>query len=171
MEPLDEEGARRVDAEEDEEREEHLEAEVDAYTEWRRARQAFQVAKDAGMSAKDRKANRITNPGPEPAASIALVRFFEKMTNYNPVVALLDVLYVDRTFGFDSAVESAATVIRNAFVEATSCANGVGIVKLMGNLSTSRAHTRAQRTAQRSSAALRPSVDNECCFSVCRSVQ
>jgi len=43
-----------------------------------------------------------------------------------------DVLFVDRTFGFDSAVEAAAGVIRNGWVEATSCANGVGIVKLMG---------------------------------------
>lgn len=43
-----------------------------------------------------------------------------------------DVLFVDKTFGFDSAVEAAATVIKNAYVEATSCAKGVGIVKLMG---------------------------------------
>lgn len=43
-----------------------------------------------------------------------------------------DVLFVDRTFGFDSAVEAAAQVIQNSYVEATSCAKGVGIVKLMG---------------------------------------
>jgi len=43
-----------------------------------------------------------------------------------------DVLFVDRTFGFDSAVEAAAGVIRNGWVEATSCPNAVGIVKLMG---------------------------------------
>lgn len=43
-----------------------------------------------------------------------------------------DVLFVDRTFGFDSAVEAAATVIANGYVEATSCDKGVGIVKLMG---------------------------------------
>jgi len=43
-----------------------------------------------------------------------------------------DVLYFDRTFGFESAVASAAEVIRNAWVEATSCAKAVGIVKLMG---------------------------------------
>ena len=43
-----------------------------------------------------------------------------------------DVLFVDRTFGFDSAVEAAASVIRNGYVEATSCSKGVGIVKLMG---------------------------------------
>jgi len=43
-----------------------------------------------------------------------------------------DVLYIDKTFGFDSAVASASEVIRNAWVEATSCHKGVGIVKLMG---------------------------------------
>jgi 6-phosphofructokinase 1 len=43
-----------------------------------------------------------------------------------------DVLFVDRTFGFDSAVEAGARVIANGYVEATSCAKGVGIVKLMG---------------------------------------
>jgi len=43
-----------------------------------------------------------------------------------------DVLFVDRTFGFESAVEAAAVVIRNGWVEATSCAKGVGIIKLMG---------------------------------------
>ena len=43
-----------------------------------------------------------------------------------------DVLFVDRTFGFDSAVEAAAGVIRNGWVEATSCDKGVGIIKLMG---------------------------------------
>jgi len=43
-----------------------------------------------------------------------------------------DVLFFDKTFGFDSAVASASEVIRNGFVEATSCYKGVGIVKLMG---------------------------------------
>jgi len=43
-----------------------------------------------------------------------------------------DVLFVDRTFGFDSAVEAAATCIQNGYIEATSCDKGVGVVKLMG---------------------------------------
>merc|ERR1711956_45799 len=43
-----------------------------------------------------------------------------------------DILFFDKTFGFDSAVASASEIIRNAWVEATSCENGVGIVKLMG---------------------------------------
>merc|ERR1719277_1608055 len=43
-----------------------------------------------------------------------------------------DVMYFDKTFGFDSAVAAASEVIRNVFVEATSAEKGVGIVKLMG---------------------------------------
>mmetsp|Transcript_117061 Transcript_117061/g.342887 ORF Transcript_117061/g.342887 Transcript_117061/m.342887 type:complete len:489 (-) Transcript_117061:147-1613(-) len=43
-----------------------------------------------------------------------------------------DVLFFDKTFGFDSAVATASEVIRNGWVEATSCSKGVGIVKLMG---------------------------------------
>jgi len=43
-----------------------------------------------------------------------------------------DVLFFDKTFGFESAVGAASEVIRNGWVEATSCSKGVGIVKLMG---------------------------------------
>jgi len=43
-----------------------------------------------------------------------------------------DILFFDKTFGFDSAVAAASEVIHNAWVEATSCEHGVGIVKLMG---------------------------------------
>ncbi|CAK9059231.1 ATP-dependent 6-phosphofructokinase 5, partial [Durusdinium trenchii] len=43
-----------------------------------------------------------------------------------------DVVLFDRTFGFESAVAKASEVIRNAWVEASSCERGVGIVKLMG---------------------------------------
>lgn len=43
-----------------------------------------------------------------------------------------DVVIFDKTFGFDTACASASDVIRNAWVEATSCEKGVGIVKLMG---------------------------------------
>ena len=43
-----------------------------------------------------------------------------------------DILFIDRTFGFNSAVAAAASVISNAWVEATSSERGVGIVKLMG---------------------------------------
>jgi 6-phosphofructokinase 1 len=43
-----------------------------------------------------------------------------------------DVLFIDKTFGFESAVATASDIIRNAWVEASSCENGVGVVKLMG---------------------------------------
>lgn len=43
-----------------------------------------------------------------------------------------DIVLFDKTFGFESAVSVAADVIRHAYVEATSCDKGVGIVKLMG---------------------------------------
>ena len=43
-----------------------------------------------------------------------------------------DILFFDRTFGFNTAVAAASSVLTNAWVEATSCEKGVGIVKLMG---------------------------------------
>lgn len=43
-----------------------------------------------------------------------------------------DVHYVDKTFGFDSAVEVARMAIDGAHTEAASALNGVGLVKVMG---------------------------------------
>eukprot|EP00996_Jenningsia_fusiforme_P000061 NODE_1027_length_1753_cov_54.685446_g906_i0.p1 GENE.NODE_1027_length_1753_cov_54.685446_g906_i0~~NODE_1027_length_1753_cov_54.685446_g906_i0.p1 ORF type:complete len:447 (-),score=79.34 NODE_1027_length_1753_cov_54.685446_g906_i0:326-1666(-) len=43
-----------------------------------------------------------------------------------------DILYFDKTFGFDSAVEAANRVVQCAYVEAKCMENGVGLVKLMG---------------------------------------
>jgi 6-phosphofructokinase 1 len=43
-----------------------------------------------------------------------------------------DVLFVDKTLGFDTAVEFAREAIDAAHVEATSARNGIGLVKLMG---------------------------------------
>eukprot|EP01061_Rhynchopus_euleeides_P041739 TRINITY_DN72996_c0_g1_i1.p1 TRINITY_DN72996_c0_g1~~TRINITY_DN72996_c0_g1_i1.p1 ORF type:complete len:552 (+),score=238.08 TRINITY_DN72996_c0_g1_i1:144-1658(+) len=43
-----------------------------------------------------------------------------------------DILYFDRSFGFHSAVGAGVAAIKSAFIEAKSCFNGVGIVKLMG---------------------------------------
>lgn len=39
---------------------------------------------------------------------------------------------VDRSFGFETAVQECTHAIRSALVEAMSCEYGVGIVKLMG---------------------------------------
>ena len=39
---------------------------------------------------------------------------------------------IDRSFGFDTAVEEAQRAINAAHVEAESAENGIGVVKLMG---------------------------------------
>jgi 6-phosphofructokinase 1 len=43
-----------------------------------------------------------------------------------------DIHFIDRSFGFESAVAAAVDVIRGAHVEATGAMNGIGLVKLMG---------------------------------------
>jgi 6-phosphofructokinase 1 len=43
-----------------------------------------------------------------------------------------DIHFIDRSFGFESAVSAAVDVIRGAHVEATGAMNGIGLVKLMG---------------------------------------
>ncbi len=46
-----------------------------------------------------------------------------------------DILYVDHTFGFQTAVGLAAQAIQAAYAEASSAENGIGLVKLMGRQS------------------------------------
>ncbi|KAL7121994.1 hypothetical protein ACP275_01G018100 [Erythranthe tilingii] len=43
-----------------------------------------------------------------------------------------DILVIDKSFGFDTAVEEAQRAINAAHVEAQSAENGIGVVKLMG---------------------------------------
>lgn len=43
-----------------------------------------------------------------------------------------DLLYIDTSFGFDSAVSKAVEAVRGAHVEAKSAYNGIGLVKVMG---------------------------------------
>ncbi|KAL3630493.1 ATP-dependent 6-phosphofructokinase 5, chloroplastic [Castilleja foliolosa] len=43
-----------------------------------------------------------------------------------------DILLMDKTFGFDTAVEEAQRAIYSAYIEAHSAYRGIGIVKLMG---------------------------------------
>jgi len=43
-----------------------------------------------------------------------------------------DIYLIDRSFGFDTAVDMAVNVIRSAHNEAISASNGMGLVKLMG---------------------------------------
>jgi len=46
-----------------------------------------------------------------------------------------DICFVERTFGFQTAVEAAADAILGAHNEATGAPGGIGLVKLMGRLS------------------------------------
>ncbi|XP_074308500.1 ATP-dependent 6-phosphofructokinase 5, chloroplastic [Silene latifolia] len=43
-----------------------------------------------------------------------------------------DILLMDKTFGFDTAVEEAQRAVNSAYIEAHSAYRGVGLVKLMG---------------------------------------
>jgi len=43
-----------------------------------------------------------------------------------------DIYLIDRSFGFDSAVDIAVDTIRSAHNEAISASHGIGLVKLMG---------------------------------------
>mmetsp|Transcript_26266 Transcript_26266/g.41102 ORF Transcript_26266/g.41102 Transcript_26266/m.41102 type:complete len:597 (+) Transcript_26266:25-1815(+) len=43
-----------------------------------------------------------------------------------------DIVIIDRSFGFDTAVQEAVRAIKSAKIEAAGCLHGVGIVKLMG---------------------------------------
>lgn len=49
------------------------------------------------------------------------------------IVSLIQV--IDKSFGFDTAVEEAQRAINAAHVEANSVENGIGLVKLMGRYS------------------------------------
>eukprot|EP00270_Netrium_digitus_P010853 TRINITY_DN3387_c0_g1_i2.p1 TRINITY_DN3387_c0_g1~~TRINITY_DN3387_c0_g1_i2.p1 ORF type:complete len:522 (-),score=114.44 TRINITY_DN3387_c0_g1_i2:169-1734(-) len=46
-----------------------------------------------------------------------------------------DIQLVDKTFGFDTAVEEAMRAINAGYVEASSAYNGIGVIKLMGRQS------------------------------------
>ncbi|XP_031115186.1 ATP-dependent 6-phosphofructokinase 5, chloroplastic-like [Ipomoea triloba] len=46
-----------------------------------------------------------------------------------------DILLIDKTFGFDTAVEEALRVVNSAYIEAHSAYHGIGVVKLMGRSS------------------------------------
>ncbi|KAK4525750.1 hypothetical protein GAYE_SCF16G3659 [Galdieria yellowstonensis] len=46
-----------------------------------------------------------------------------------------DIALIDKSFGFDTAVEEAQRAIRSAVVESKSAQNGIGLVKLMGRSS------------------------------------
>jgi 6-phosphofructokinase 1 len=58
-----------------------------------------------------------------------------------------DVLFVSKTFGFETAVQKASEAIRCAQTEARGAFNGIGLVKLMGRHSGSLAATAAAATS------------------------
>ena len=59
--------------------------------------------------------------------------FYNSLYEYPFEIDLINVIQViDRSFGFDTAVEEAQRAINAAHVEAESCHNGIGLVKLMG---------------------------------------
>ena len=43
-----------------------------------------------------------------------------------------DIMYLDKSFGFETAFDAAVQAVKCAYVEATGAVNGVGLVKLMG---------------------------------------
>lgn len=43
-----------------------------------------------------------------------------------------DIMFVDKSFGFDTAFEAAVQAVKCAYIEATGAVNGIGLVKLMG---------------------------------------
>eukprot|EP00286_Rhodomonas_abbreviata_P026637 CAMPEP_0181313402 /NCGR_PEP_ID=MMETSP1101-20121128/14227_1 /TAXON_ID=46948 /ORGANISM="Rhodomonas abbreviata, Strain Caron Lab Isolate" /LENGTH=358 /DNA_ID=CAMNT_0023420349 /DNA_START=208 /DNA_END=1280 /DNA_ORIENTATION=+ len=43
-----------------------------------------------------------------------------------------DIMVIDRSFGFDTAVQEAVKAIKCARIEASACLHGIGIVKVMG---------------------------------------
>ena len=80
----------------------------------------FVVGGDGSM----RGAMRIARTVAERGLFIAVVGIPKTIDN--------DIPYIDQSFGFQTAFSHASDAIRAARVEATSTANGIGLVKLMG---------------------------------------
>jgi len=66
------------------------------------------------------------------AAREALARGFKCSIIAVPKTIDNDILFVSKTFGFDTAVEEARRVIQSAHAEAKGAPNGIGLVKVMG---------------------------------------
>lgn len=62
----------------------------------------------------------------------ALARGFKCSIISVPKTIDNDILFVSKTFGFDTAVEEARRVIQSAHAEAKGAPNGIGLVKVMG---------------------------------------
>lgn len=80
----------------------------------------FTIGGDGTMVASSRIADEIGRRG----LKIGVVGIPKTIDN--------DIYLIDRSFGFDTAVDVAVGVIGSAHNEATSAPNGIGLVKLMG---------------------------------------
>ncbi|KAL6519155.1 ATP-dependent 6-phosphofructokinase 3 [Orobanche gracilis] len=93
-------------------------------------------------SIQDRRINQVYIIGGDGTQKGAAV-IFEEIRRRGLMVAVAgipktidnDIPVIDKSFGFDSAVEEAQRAINAAHVEATSIENGIGLVKLMGRYS------------------------------------
>lgn len=97
------------------------------------------VTKKIVDSIQDRGINQVYIIGGDGTQRGAAVIFEEiRRRGLNVAVAGIpktidnDIPVIDKSFGFDSAVEEAQRAISAAHVEATSFENGIGLVKLMG---------------------------------------
>ncbi|CAI9780388.1 unnamed protein product [Fraxinus pennsylvanica] len=93
-------------------------------------------------SIQDRGINQVYIIGGDGTQKGAAVIFEEiRRRGLNVAVAGIpktidnDIPVIDKSFGFDTAVEEAQRAINAAHVEATSIENGIGLVKLMGRYS------------------------------------
>lgn len=80
----------------------------------------FMIGGDGTMRAASKVVSEITRRG----LSISVVGLPKTIDN--------DINFASPSFGFDTAVETAATAIKGAHVEATGAPNGIGLVKVMG---------------------------------------
>jgi len=80
----------------------------------------FVIGGDGTLRGAHAIAEEIANRG----AKIAVVGIPKTIDN--------DIMFIDQSFGFQTAFSEAAQVIRAAHVEATAAPNGVGLIKLMG---------------------------------------
>lgn len=83
----------------------------------------FAIGGDGTMAGASQIADEITKRG----LKIGVMGIPKTIDN--------DIFLIDRSFGFDTAVDVAVDVIRAAHNEATSASNGIGLVKLMGRYS------------------------------------
>lgn len=83
----------------------------------------FCVGGDGTMRATEKLTTEITARG----AKIAVIGIPKTIDN--------DLNLIEKSFGFDTAIEKTVQAVRSAHVEAKGALNGIGLVKIMGRLS------------------------------------